>query len=713
MQKTKHWLMMIAVLLSSLAANATTYSDWTSTNEGQGSTTSSNIYTITASAGDILTFDWLVSSESNYDWLTVTLNGSEILKRSGEYSGTYQHTFTSSGTYLMTVSYTKDESNDRNGDYAKVYNITTAGILESGTCGTNLTWKLTTELHLIVEGQGKMHDYSDMYNPPWYYYEVSMEKITILNGVTSIASYAFYHCSNITSITIPESVTNIGERAFGGCRGELIVNCNIPSASSYSSGVFYGSDFTKVTIGKGVKNIGDYAFYDCDKLTSITIPESMTNIGSYAFYGCDKLTSITIPYNVTSIGEWAFGYCYSLASITIPRRVTSIEDGTFFYCSNLTSITIPKSVTSIRERAFSNCSSLTSINIPEGVTSIGESAFHSCSSLTSINIPEGVTSIGGGAFYGCSSLTSITIPNTVTNIQYNSFFGCSKLTTITIPESVTSIGSGAFRDCNSLTSITIPYNVTSIGDYAFSFIENHLDITLCSNPKIEANAFKGSNYSIHLILNDDNAIDFETTNINTFDDITYNRTLATGKYGTIMLPFAPNAESLEDFAFFALSSNDGEYLLFDEVAEPQANTPYLYTLREGKEAKQITGGSTTISSEIVTPEMDGWKTVGSFTNQTIITEEDAENNYYAYTSADNQLHRVTKKLTVKPYRAYFTANGSQPAQLAIRTRGGDVTVIDAAEVEDLAPAVYYDLSGRRVDNPTKGMYIVNGKKVIL
>ena len=712
MQKTKHWLMTIAVLLSSLAANATTYSDWTSTNEGQGSTTSSNIYTITASAGDILTFDWLVSSESNYDWLTVTLNGSEILKRSGEYSGTYQHTFTSSGTYLMAVSYTKDESDDRNGDYAKVYNITTAGILESGTCGTNLTWKLTTELHLIVEGQGKMHDYSDMYNPPWYYHEVSMEKITILNGVTSIASYAFYHCGNTTSITIPESVTNIGERAFGGCRGELIVNCNIPSASSYSSGVFYGSDFTKVTIGKGVKNIGDYAFYNCDKLTSITIPESMTNIGSYAFYGCDKLTSITIPYNVTSIGEWAFGYCYSLASITIPRRVTSIEDGTFFYCSNLTSITIPKSVTSIRERAFSNCSSLTSITIPESVTSIGGWAFASCSSLTFITIPESVTSIGNSAFDGCSSLTSITIPNTVTNIQYNSFFGCSKLTTITIPDSVTSIGSGAFRDCNSLTSITIPYNVTSIGDYAFSFIENHLDITLCSNPKIEANAFKGSNYSIHLILNDDNAIDFETTNINTFDDITYNRTLATGKYGTIMLPFAPDAESLENFAFFALSSNNGEYLLFDEVAEPQANTPYLYTLREGKEATQITGGSTTISSEIVTPEVDGWKTIGSFTNHTITTEN-ADTYYYAYTSADNQLHRVTKKLNVKPYRAYFTANGSQPAQLAIRTRGGDVTVIDAAEVEDLTPAVYYDLSGRRIDNPTKGVYVVNGKKVIL
>ena len=180
-----------------------------------------------------------------------------------------------------------------------------------------------------------------------------------------------------------------------------------------------------------------------------------------------------------------------------------------------------------------------------------------------------------------------------------------------------------------------------------------------------------------------------------------------------MLPFAPNAESLENFAFFALSSNDGEYLLFDEVAEPQANTPYLYTLREGKEATQTTGGETTISSEIVTPEVDGWKSVGSFTNQAIMTEEDTDNNYYAYTSADNQLHRVTKTLNVKPYRAYFMADGNQPAQLAVRTRNGETTIIDAAEVEDLTPAVYYDLSGRRIDNPTKGVYIVNGKKISL
>ena len=107
-----------------MGVSAATYSDWTSTNKGQSSSTSLNTYTITANAGDVLTFDWLVSSESGYDYLIVTLDGTQILKKSGELSSTYQYTFTSSGTYSMVVKYTKDESENKGSDYAKVYNAT-------------------------------------------------------------------------------------------------------------------------------------------------------------------------------------------------------------------------------------------------------------------------------------------------------------------------------------------------------------------------------------------------------------------------------------------------------------------------------------------------------------------------------------------------------------------------------------------------------------
>jgi hypothetical protein len=148
------------------------------------------------------------------------------------------------------------------------------------------------------------------------------------------------------------------------------------------------SSLTSITIPDSVTSIGDYAFESCSSLTSITIPDSVTSIGDGAFRHCSSLTSITIPDSVTSIGEDAFYDCTSLSSITIPDGVTSIGSNAFSYCSSLTSITIPNSVVSIGGDAFYSCSSLTSITIPDSVTSIGEDAFSSCTSLASITIPN-------------------------------------------------------------------------------------------------------------------------------------------------------------------------------------------------------------------------------------------------------------------------------------------------------------------------------------
>ena len=299
----------------------------------------------------------------------------------------------------------------------------------------------------------------------------SLTAIILPEGVTSIGNYAFYGCSSLTSITIPESVTSIGSSAFYGCGGKLTVNCNIPSASSLSQGVFYNSNFTKVTIGEGVTSIGSYAFYICRSLTSITLPSSVTSIGSSAFYGCSSLTAITIPESVTSIESYAFDGCSSLTSITLPEGVTSIGNAAFRGCSSLAAITLPSSVTSIGSGAFYGCSSLTSITLPEGVTSIGSSAFYGCSSLTVINIPEGVTSIGNSAFYNCSSLTSINIPSSVTSIGSGAFYNCSSLTAITIPEGVTSIGEKAFYNAFELVYInaTTPPTLSSSSDFIFDY----------------------------------------------------------------------------------------------------------------------------------------------------------------------------------------------------------------------------------------------------
>ena len=286
----------------------------------------------------------------------------------------------------------------------------------------------------------------------WEYLSCSsLTSVTIPNSVTSIGNSAFYDCSSLTSVTIPNSVTSIDDWAFGNC-----------------------SSLTSVTIPNSITSIGNSVFDSCVNLTSVNIPNSVTSIGEQAFLDCSSLTSITIPNSVTSIGNRAFRNCTSLTSVNIGNSVTSIGDGAFYGCSSLTSVTIGNGVTFIGLGTFAYCSSLTSIIIPNSVTSIGDQAFYGCSSLTSVTIPNSVTSIYSAAFYGCSSLTFIDIPNSVTYIGNNAFYGCSSLTSLSIDW--TSVPNLSYIGLNStLQNLTLGENVTSIASGAFNnypFLQN-------------------------------------------------------------------------------------------------------------------------------------------------------------------------------------------------------------------------------------------------
>jgi len=343
-------------------------------------------------------------------------------------------------------------------------------------------------------------------------------------SVTSIGDYAFYNCSNLTSVTISNGITSIGGWAFSGCNG--LTSVIIPnSITLINVGAFqYCNNLTTLTIPNGVTSISYGSFSNCSGLTSVTIPNSVTSIEYHAFEYCSSLSSITIPNSVTTIGDGAFYYCSGLTAINIPNSTSSIGEDAFGRCNNLTSIfvdngnttydsrqncnaiietatntlitgcmntIIPNTVTSIGQFAFNYCSGLTSITIPNSVTAIGYLAFNSCSGLTSVTIPQSVTSIGDNAFQSCIGLTSVNIQNGVSSIGSSAFYNCNSLSSITIPNSITSIGSSAFYHCNSLTSITIPYRVTMINDNTFRDCSNLDTVFMMPTdaPLLGSNAF--------------------------------------------------------------------------------------------------------------------------------------------------------------------------------------------------------------------------------
>lgn len=464
-------------------------SDWTSTNKEHGKS-SQNDYTFVANVGDKLQFNWEVSSESGYDWLIITLDGVEIIKKSGTESGMFEKVFDADGTHTLVVKYTKDGSLSYGKDEGKV-----------------------SKLNLIS---------ADTHSEGVY-------------TVTGINEYAFYNCSDLSSIKIPNTLTNIGDMAFYGCNGlekvcinDLAAWCNIDF--EYYIGhdyQFYHRD-TNPLLHAGNLYLNDVL------VTNLVIPNNVAKIKVAAFYGCKSITSLVIPNTVGRIDNEAFDECVNLKDVRIEDGETYLSMGvcgcsdddwnSLFHDSYLDNLylgrnlsysykfpfgskktNIGKYVTSLKANVHSslivvdaenpvydsrdNCNAVieTATNklvcggkntiIPANVATIGSFAFSDCTDLESVVIPNSVTSIGEYAFSGCYNLTSLEIGNSVLSIGEYAFTECSRLTSVEIPNSVTSIGGSAFFDCFCLNSVVIGCSVTSIGEYAFSYCDNLNSIT--------------------------------------------------------------------------------------------------------------------------------------------------------------------------------------------------------------------------------------------
>ncbi|MBR2935519.1 MAG: leucine-rich repeat domain-containing protein [Paludibacteraceae bacterium] len=315
----------------------------------------------------------------------------------------------------------------------------------------------------------------------------SITSVTIPNSITQISDYAFSRCTALQSIELPSSVTSINKHAFYECKS--LTTLSLPTnLKNIGEGAFCRcyAITSPINIPNGVTCIADSAFVQLFESPSITIPNTVESIGKHAFHNCTKLSSISIPRSVITIGEGAFKACY-LNSIVVESGNPNydsrdncnaiIETSTNCLIQGGYNTTIPKTITRINDYAF-YFSSPKSILIPKSVAQIDTFAFHQCHHLENIVVESGnpnydsrdncnaiIETATNTLLNGCCNTI---IPNTVDSIGDNSFNYCKRLKSITIPEGVLNIGYGAFSYCDSLASVTMGNSIKHVGDYAFN-----------------------------------------------------------------------------------------------------------------------------------------------------------------------------------------------------------------------------------------------------
>ncbi|MBE5752245.1 MAG: leucine-rich repeat domain-containing protein [Clostridiales bacterium] len=303
--------------------------------------------------------------------------------------------------------------------------------------------------------------------------------------VTEIAERVFNDVAHISSVTIPDTVTTIGNSAFAWCENLTSVKIG-SSVTTIGSGAFaWCENLTSVTIGDSVTTIGNRAFEDCENLTSVTIPDSVTTIGYSAFQDCENLTSVTIGNSVTEIGEETFYGCRNLTSVYYTGNIVGwcgisglsalMSQDVDLYINNekVVDLVVPDDVEKINDYAFAYCDSLTSVTLPDSVMMIGQNAFYGCPDEL-FTIYENVKYLGNevNPYYAlietvANTYSSYTIQKQTKVIADYAFAHCDTLTSVTIPDSVTTIGNKAFAYCYNLTSVTIPDSVAAMGECAF------------------------------------------------------------------------------------------------------------------------------------------------------------------------------------------------------------------------------------------------------
>jgi hypothetical protein len=402
---------------------------------------------------------------------------------------------------------------------ADAYDFTLDGIYYNITSTTDLTCSVTFKDAQYKSYSGTVVIPSAVkYNDKTY-------------NVTAVDEKAFYRCYNMTSVTIPGTVTTIGNYAFNSCTDlrevifqdgggvlELGYSEKETDNSTVGKGLFSGcpldyvyvgrslsyddsmscgyspfynqTSMTGLAFGNSVYSVGRNAFQGCSGITDVNFGSGIVTIGSFAFDGCSKIQNVKLGEKVTYVGEYTFRNCSKLQTVDIPSiDTTVISRNAFENCSALTSF-VCKKVFHVSQYAFYKCTSLVNVTLADQISIIEQFAFYNCSKLSQINLTDKITEIGMNAFYGCSGLTSITIPSSMKLIGLYAFRECSGLKSLIIPDEVDSVAAEAFENCSGLTSVVIGKGIHSIDHGTFYGCSSLTSLTIGENVKrIEWGAF--------------------------------------------------------------------------------------------------------------------------------------------------------------------------------------------------------------------------------
>ena len=384
----------------------------------------------------------------------------------------------------------------------------------SGGCGVNgsddysVRWVLGEDGTLTISGTGAMCD-EEM---PWWEFESQIKRVVIESGVTTVGSYAFSGCRNLTAVELPDTLTAIGDYAFAGSG---IAEITIPDGVvTIGASAFWGTALADVVIPDSVTTIGAGAFWET-KLVDVVIPDSVTTIGESAFRYCWEMKTLHLGSGLTTVEDYAFDRCEAAVTLSADNRALVLEDNALLNAEKTRLIqyfegpkdtdraeayTIPTGVEEICNGAFDCCDDLKTIVIPNTVQRIGQEAFGQCDNLEELTIPASVTKIESSAFLYNRYPVHVAAENTVycseNGVVYSKnkdtlYYAGTAVGAYSIPNSVVSIGPAAAARA-AIASVTIPASVESIGNGAFELCEQLQTITFLGSVKeIGVGAFSG------------------------------------------------------------------------------------------------------------------------------------------------------------------------------------------------------------------------------